>query len=121
MTHRFLRSIFAGLVLALAASRLPARLEPGEAHVWETQEITFQSAGDYGNPYAEVECWIELEGPGFAKRIYGFWDGGRTFKVRFVATTPGDWRWRSGSNQAMDAGLNGGAGKLKAIDWTEAE
>jgi hypothetical protein len=98
-----------------------AALVSGEVHVWETQEIIFQSARDYANPYAEVDCWIELEGPGFACRIRGFWDGGRTFRVRFVATTPGEWRWRSGSNQPDDSGLNGGAGKLQAVDWTEAE
>ena len=37
---------------------------------------------------------------------------GATFKVRFVATAPGEWRWRSGSNQPDDAGLNGGRGRL---------
>ena len=89
--------------------------------MWETQEITFQAAAEYANPYVDVDCWIELEGPGFAKRVYGFWDGGRTFKVRFVATAPGEWRWKSASNQPLDGGLNGGAGKLKAVDWTEAE
>ena len=98
-----------------------AGLVSGEVHVWETQEIIFQSARDYANPYAEVDCWIELEGPGFAHRIRGFWDGGRTFRVRFVATAPGEWRWRSGSNQPEDAGLNRGAGKLQAVDWTDAE
>ncbi len=66
-------------------------------------------------------CWIELEGPGFARRVYGFWDGGRTFRVRFVATAPGEWRWRTGSNQPDDAGLNGGSGSLRAVDWTDAE
>jgi len=66
-------------------------------------------------PKTEYTCWIELEGPGFAKRVYGFWDGGRTFKVRFVATAPGDWRWRSASNQPDDTGLNGGTGALRAV------
>ena len=61
------------------------------------------------------------EGPHFSKRIYGFWDGGKTFKVRFVTTTPGEWHWRSGSNQPEDRGLNSGQGKLKAIDWTNSE
>ncbi len=98
-----------------------AGLVSGEVHVWETQEIIFQSARDHANPYAEVDCWIELEGPGFAHRIRGFWDGGRTFRVRFVATAPGEWRWQSGSNQPGDDGLNRGQGKLRAVDWTEAE
>ena len=98
-----------------------AELQSGEVHVWSTQEITFAAAHDYANPYADVTCWIDLEGPNFSKRVYGFWDGGRTFKARFVATAPGEWRWRSGSNQPDDAGLNNGRGKLRAVAWTDAE
>ena len=99
----------------------PAPLVSGEVHVWETQEIILASARDHANPYAEVDCWIELVGPGFAHRIRGFWDGGRTFRVRFVATAAGEWHWRTGSNQPDDSGLNSGSGKLNAVDWTEAE
>ena len=98
-----------------------AALVSGEAHVWETQEIIFQSTRDYANPYADVDCWIELEGPGFSRRVYGYWDGGRTFRVRFVATAPGDWHWQSGSNQPGDDGLNHGQGKLRAVEWTASE
>jgi len=68
-----------------------------------------------------VVCWIDLEGPGFSRRVHGFWDGGRTFRVRFVATAPGEWRWRAGSNQPDDAGLNGGKGALVAVPWSEAD
>lgn len=122
MSPRLLRPLLAGFVSCMAGLALCAALtNSGEVHVWETQEITFEAARDYANPYAEVDCWIELEGPGFARRVRGFWDGGRTFKVRFVATASGEWRWRSGSNQPADAGLNGGAGKLRAVDWTEPE
>jgi hypothetical protein len=96
-------------------------LARGEAHVWETQEITFESSVSHANPYADVVCWIDLEGPGFSGRVYGFWDGGRSFKVRFVATAPGEWRWRSGSNDPADAGLDGGRGQLRAVVWTDAE
>src|SRR3954471_18338305 len=90
------------LCFVLAGLRVNAALVSGEVHVWETQEIMFLATQNYSNPYAEVDCWIELEGPGFTKRVYGFWDGGHTFKVRFVATAPGEWRWKSGSNQPQD-------------------
>ena len=118
-----IRPIF-GAVLAFlltASTPLVARLDRGEVHVWETQEITLQAARDYANPYVDVVCWIDLEGPGFSRRVHGFWDGGRTFRVRFVATTPGEWRWRSHSNQPDDAGLNGGTGALRAVAWSPAE
>src|SRR5512141_1440444 len=90
-------------VLLLAAPILasPGRstLARGEVHVWELQEVALRAAQPHANPYSEVVCWIDLEGPGFARRVYGFWDGGSTFRVRFVATAAGEWRWRSGSNQ----------------------
>lgn len=123
MFPRTLRPATALLLAALASPVTPllADLTSGQVHVWETQEITFQAARDYANAYVDVDCWIELEGPGFARRVRGFWDGGRVFKVRFVATAPGEWRWRSGSNQPDDLGLNGGAGRLQAVAWSDAD
>src|SRR4051812_42819413 len=70
------------LSLLLVSTRGEARLQSGEVHVWELEEITLATTRDYANPYTEVECWVELEGPDFHRRVYGFWDGGRTFKVR---------------------------------------
>lgn len=90
-------------------------------HVWEMQEITLQAENEYENNYTDVLCWIDLEGPDFSKRIYGFWDGGNIYKVRFVATSPGSWSWTSGSNQPEDAGLNGKSGTFTAKEWTKAE
>ena len=108
-----------GLLGCFSAAQ--ARLVSGEVHTWEAQEITLQASRDYANPYAEVDCWIELSGPNFNRRVYGFWDGGRTFKVRFVATAPGDWTWRAGSNRTDDAGLNGGSGKFRAVEWSASD
>ena len=60
-------------------------------HVWEKQELTFTASRSWSNPYTEVTVWVDLAGPGFRKRIYGFWDGDRTFRVRLLAPAPGDW------------------------------
>jgi hypothetical protein len=89
-------------------------------HVWEKQELTFTSIQDYPNPYIDVVVWVDLTGPNFNKRIYGFWDGGRTYRVRLMGTAQGEWVWRSGSNQE-DSGLNAQSGSFSAIPWTEAE
>ncbi|HPY00626.1 MAG TPA: DUF5060 domain-containing protein, partial [Candidatus Marinimicrobia bacterium] len=56
-----------------------------DIHTWEMQEIVLQAEGKYENFYTDVTCWIDLTGPEFSKRIYGFWDGANIFKVRFVA------------------------------------
>ena len=105
----------------LAATPASAGLKRGEAHVWDLQEIVLQSQKTYANPYTDVTVWIDLKGPGFAKRVYGFWDGGRTFKIRFVATAPGAWSWTSHSDHGDDGGLNDGSGALEAVAWTAAE
>ena len=89
-------------------------------HVWEKQELTFTSSRSFANSYTDVVVWVDLSGPGFQKRIFGFWDGGETFKVRLLATAPGRWTWRSGS-EPEDAGLAGKSGGFEAVDWTEQE
>lgn len=89
-------------------------------HIWEKVEIVLEAEGTYSNPYTEVEVWVDLKGPGFAKRVYGFWDGGNIFKIRIVATAPGEWQWESGSNKS-DRGLNGKSGIFLAIEWDEKE
>jgi hypothetical protein len=91
----------------------------GTHHVWEKVEITLQASASYGNPYTDVEVWADLEGPGFKRRCYGFWDGDNTFRIRVLATAAGTWTWKTGSNQ-NDAGLNGKTGQFTATAWDEA-
>jgi hypothetical protein len=105
------------LFLLLAFVRLSAQV----AHTWEVREIVLHAAKPYANAYKDVDVWVELKGPNFSKRVYGFWDGGDVWRVRVVATGAGKWTWTSGSNQAGDTGLNGKAGAFEAKDWTEAE
>lgn len=90
-------------------------------HVWEMQEITLKAEMTYENYYKDVTVWVDLKGPEFSKRIYGFWDGDNIFNVRIVATKPGQWEWTSGSNHKSDAGLNGKSSHFTAIEWTEQE
>ena len=89
-------------------------------HVWEMQELSFTANNSYSNPYTDVKVWVDLSGPGFNKRVYGFWDGGTTFRVRVIAMHPGEWKWKSGSN-TNDAGLNNKTGSFTAIKWSENE
>lgn len=88
--------------------------------LWEKVEIELKAEDTYTNPYTDVEVWIDLKGPDFNKRCYGFWDGGNTWKIRIMAANPGEWKWISGSNQ-QDNGLNRKKGGFIAEDWTEAE
>ena len=89
-------------------------------HVWEKQDIVLHAKTSFQNPYVDVVVWVDLQGPGFQKRVYGFWDGANDFRVRLVATTPGEWSWRSGSSPG-DQGLSGKTGKFTAQVWSEAD
>lgn len=109
----------AGMLCGLLAAVCAAAPE-AKVHVWDKQEITLTASRAYANPYTDMTVWIDLSGPNFKKRVYGFWDGGQTFRIRFVATEPGAWRWQSGSTPS-DPGLSGKNGTLNAIAWTEEE
>ena len=89
-------------------------------HVWEIVEIELHAQNVYENPYTQVDVWAELKGPQFQKRVYGFWDGGDTFRIRITAPVPGIWNYTTASN-THDSGLNGKIGAFEAIDWTEQE
>ncbi len=94
-------------------------------HIWEKVDIVLSASGPcrqsrHLNPYTAVEVWIDLEGPGFRRRVYGFWDGGDTYRVRVVAPASGQWRWTSGSSP-KDEGLDGQRGEFLAVEWSEAD
>jgi Protein of unknown function (DUF4038)/Domain of unknown function (DUF5060)/Putative collagen-binding domain of a collagenase len=125
--RRFLQGSILGPVAAAVTPKSPASVAASGAapmaskiHVWEKQELAFTSARPLTNQYTDVVVWVDLEGPNFHKRIYGFWDGGATFRVRLLATAPGEWRWRSGS-EPEDSGLARQSGSFVATEWTEAE
>jgi hypothetical protein len=93
-------------------------------HVWEKVEIVLTSGKTFANAYTDVDVWVLLTGPsgsGFVnKKVWGFWDGGRTFVVRVLGTVPGIWTWTSGASVA-DTGLAGKTGNFTTMAWTEAE
>jgi hypothetical protein len=93
---------------------------PEALHVWEMYEISLKAEKQYDNCYTDVTCWVELKGPDFSKRIYGFWNGGNEFLVRVVATKPGRWQWTGGSDRPDDKGFER-SGEFTAVDWTEKE
>ncbi len=93
---------------------------PDTHHVWQRIDLTFLAENSYDNAYTDQTVWVDLEGPGFSRRVYGFWNGGQEFVVRILATRPGQWRWMSGA-ATNDPGLVGRAGSFTATPWSAAE
>ena len=112
--------LLAALALPAAWARPTPAAQSLELPVWQKTEIVLRAERPSENPYRDTAVWVDLEGPSFRKRCYGFWDGGDTFRVRVLATRAGRWRWRSGSRPA-DPGLSGRHGELVAREWSEAE
>jgi hypothetical protein len=110
--NRSLRKGLLGLLLFLAPSAAAAAVHP-----WETVEITLSASSVPADPYAGEQVWVDLAGPGFSNRCYGFWDGGNRFGVRVMATTPGTWTWRSGS-RLDDPALRNQSGAFEAVPWS---
>jgi hypothetical protein len=121
-TSRFLVFSCLGILLFFNSSSTRAQnLYASNVHVWQTQEIILRAEKAHKNYYADVTCWVELQGPNYSKRVYGFWDGGNIFIIRMTATEPGTWHWVSGSDQPGDHGLNNHSGRFNAVEWTEQE
>ena len=91
-----------------------------EVPVWTKLDLVLNAEARYDNAYVEVDVWVDLEGPGFSKRVYGFWNGGSEFVVRVLATKPGEWRWRSGASVG-DPGLAGRSGSFSARAWSDED
>lgn len=108
-------ALIAGVIFAFGLSSASAT----SIHVWEKVEITLKAKKVSLNPYTDTKVWVDLKGPNFEKRCYGFWDGGNTFRVRVMATAPGKWTWESGS-EPEDRGLSGVSGSFVATPWTDA-
>ena len=120
--NRFLNQLLICVAIGLSGcAELTKSTQHQQVHPWETQEIVFIAEKTYQNFYTDVDIWVQLKGPGFDKRVYGFWDGGNRYMVRLVATAPGEWTWSSASNNPDDAGLNGRSGKFTATNWSARE
>jgi hypothetical protein len=97
-------------MVPLTADHLPSVHVPGP---WRTLELSFQGDREYPNPYLDVEATVAFLGPD-AQVVHrpAFWDGGRTWRVRFAPPRPGVWRYRSSSGDPSDRGLDGREGEL---------
>jgi hypothetical protein len=78
---------------------------------WEVFDIPLEAAGKYDNPYMEMDVTGSFTSPsGKEKSIRGFWNGSRSFVLRFTPDEEGAWTYTI-SNNMDDRGLQK-SGKL---------
>jgi hypothetical protein len=93
---------------------------PGEGQFFRygRYEQAFESHKDYANPIRDVTVTVEFIGP--RRQIVeaaAFWDGGRTWKVRFSPDEAGTWRYEVRSSDPTDRGLHRKAGGFLAPEY----
>ena len=77
------------------------------AETWRAVELVFESEKTYADPFADVTLDLLLYGNGRLYTIPGFWDGGNTWRVRFVCPAAGEWQCRTVCSDETNAALHG--------------
>jgi hypothetical protein len=106
--QRFNVSLWAFMVSAMvggpAASAAPDKLQV--VPKWTRFEQSFKSAQSYSNPLRDCTLKVVFVSPlGETNQVYGFWDGGRTWRVRFAPYQLGRWTYQASCSDPANAGL----------------
>ncbi|MEX2234833.1 MAG: DUF4038 domain-containing protein [Cyclobacteriaceae bacterium] len=92
----------------------PAAVRGQDIGIWSRFEKEFTSSKDYTNPMYDLKFNIRFISPtGKIKSIQAFWDGERSWKVRFMPDEKGTWKWNSECSDKTNNSLNGQTGSFK--------
>jgi hypothetical protein len=87
------------------------------AHQWQPLELAFTAEKDCADPFDFVRTKFsgEFLGPdGEHLEVNGFWDGERSWKIRFTPTHAGEWSYATRFTDVADRGLHQQHGVLRA-------
>jgi hypothetical protein len=80
---------------------------------WQRWEKSFTSSKTYDNPYVNVTLNVVYTSPsGKTYNSKGFWDGGSTFKIRFMFPETGTWQYRTTCSDTTNSGLHNKSGNI---------
>src|SRR5438876_7862617 len=83
---------------------------------WERMETTLQSSVTYGNPAQEASLEVTFVSPaGRNVRVYGFWDGASTWRIRFAPNEAGKWTYKTVCSDQKNTGLHGKTGEFTCV------
>ena len=82
--------------------------------MWRATELVFEAGADYDATGADAVTFDAVFTHESGEKVSrpGFWDGGKTFRVRFAPTKPGRWSWITTCQG--DGALGGKSGTLEA-------
>jgi hypothetical protein len=80
---------------------------------WGRFEQSFRSSAVYSNPLQDTTLTVVFTSPlGETNLVYGFWDGGRVWRVRFAPDQPGRWSFKSSCSDSANPGLHNRTGEF---------
>jgi len=110
-------SVFAAFVLAVLVFASCTGPLP-DAEVFRVMELSFEASSPGSNPYVNgpelsaIFRGVSGDAAGLSYRVYGFWDGGKTWKLRFSPTKSGQWEFIT---ESQDKGMNKRKGSFNAL------
>jgi hypothetical protein len=109
--------------LAAAAASAPAispaettSAKSGDVPRWDHLELNFPGPSG-GNPFIDVTLTATFRNQHRSVAVEGFYDGGGSYKVRFMPDQLGAWTWTTSSNQST---LDGKSGSFDCVAPGEA-
>ena len=102
--------IASAILLLVAAAQIEKPLRTADVPKWSVYELTLTASDQTADPYRETNLVGVFNGPNDQSVVVnGFWDGGRTFRIRFAPTVEGTWTFMTVSS---DAELGGHMGSI---------
>jgi hypothetical protein len=97
--------------------------QSGNAIKWQKYELQFTSSLVYDNPVQDLRSFeVTFTSPtGVKKTINGFWDGGSSWKARFMPFEAGTWTWESACSDTKNTGLHNLKGTFNCSPGTRQE
>ncbi len=117
MKRFILLAFAAGFLLTFCYGSLaPAADNPVEQ--WARFEQSFTSSKNYDNAVQQIKVKVEFTSPSGNKRtLFGFWDGGREWCVRFSPGEQGGWTYRTACSDQSNKGLHNQAGSFQCVKY----
>ncbi|MBT5875061.1 MAG: DUF4038 domain-containing protein, partial [Candidatus Latescibacteria bacterium] len=110
-------SLFSYLTIALAMSPLHAvagASQDSTATQFQPFEIRLESTHIYEHPTDHISLFAAFTGPrGAVNEIRGFWDGDRTWRIRFSPPDAGPWTFSTSCSDRLNPGLHGIKGSFE--------
>lgn len=88
------------------------------AETWRAVELSFESEATYDDPFADVTLDLLLWGNGRLYTVPGFWDGGNTWRVRFVCPSAGTWQCRTVCSDTQNTALHGRTAQVECAAYS---